>query len=296
MAAESRKISEYKTRVACSYEPWLSVGNSDVTLEIQGKYVEIPTISIFGGRKPVDVVLIVGDNFRAAAEAVEFLNNCNNRFGSYPEVVCMPGLCTPERVNYGNPEFWLKLILLSLGIPKDVVKKHSPDFGENPIEGLKFFLNDNKKMKKIAVFSSRGFSMNVAQELMFIFPKHKWSFYDNPFILEEDRIFESELIGPEGFAIDLMIANIVHSSQNWRTKRCPLVAGCHPEGLVLRKIAQRGYLLGIVDHEDVASLNMNGGDAFELLCERQKEFPWFKKPEKHVFKQVKRLIVQYQKR
>ena len=70
MAAESRKISEYKTRVACSYEPWLSVGNSDVTLEIQGKYVEIPTISIFGGRKPVDVVLIVGDNFRAAAEAV----------------------------------------------------------------------------------------------------------------------------------------------------------------------------------------------------------------------------------
>ena len=295
MAAESRKISEYKHRVACSYEPWLSVGNPDITVEKQGKYVEIPTISIFGGHKPVDAVLIVGDNFRAAAEAVEFLNNCFDRFGCYPEVVCMPGMCTPARVNYGKPEFWLKLILISLGIPKEVVKKHSHNFGENPLEGLKSFLKANKKMKKIAVFSSRGFSMNVAQELMFNFPKHKMYFYDNPFIVEEDRIFEAEIIGPEGFAIDLMIANIIHSAQDWNSKRCPLRACCYPERPVMRKLAERGYLLGMSNHEDVAFLTIPAGDAFELLCDRQKEFSWFRNPRRHILTQVNQLIAQYQK-
>ncbi len=295
MAEERRKISEYKIREACSYKPWLSVGNSDVTIEKKGKEVEIPTVSILGTHKPIDVVLIVGDNFRAAAEAVEFLNNCKNRFGVYPEVVCMPGLCTPSRINYGNTEFWLKLILISLGIPKGVVKQHKLEFGENPVEDLRLFLKDHKKMKKIAVFSSRGFSMSVAQLLMFNFPKHKLYFYDNQFVAEEDRIFEAELIGPEGFAIDLMIANIIHSAQGWNTKRCPLIATCRPEIPIMRKIAQKGYLLGIVDYEDLVSLGMEGGDAFELLCDRQREFPWFKNPAEHIRTQVRQLIVQYLK-
>ena len=296
MAKKGREISVYKHRELLGSETWLTFSN--LRIERSGKVRAVPSISIYGGLKPVDAVLVVGDNFRAAAEAAVFLHNFYQRFGVYPNLICTPAFCSSPHINYGyRIEFWLKLILHSLGVPKDVVNKYNPSFEAGVINGLAEVFTPKECLKKVAVFSSRGYSLNVAQELFFYFPKINWSFYENPFIAEEDRIFEAEIVGPNGFAIDLMLANVVKAFEGWGEKRCHLPKDARPYALdakFIYKVVVKGYVLGVNKNHNFEGFGLQEGDVFQLLCDRLQDFPWFSKDTcAYVRAQVRKLIVQY---
>lgn len=298
MAKEEKKsLSAFKQREALSYETWLCANN--LRVEKNGKMLQVPLISIFGGNDgPADAVLVVGDNFRAAAEAAQFLHHQNRKFGVYPKVICVSGFNTPAWIDYGHEaSFWLKFILMRLGIPKAEVKRYDPPFGDNPTPVLVNFFAGHRELKKVAVFSSRGYSLTVAQELFLKLPEISWSFFENPVIQLEERIFDAEIIGENGFAVDLMLANIAHSCQDWEIRRCRLSAESQnnfPKMDVMAKFLLKGYALGMKGYRDWNFFGIKPSVGIILSNGRKDDFRRMKEnPRQYVRRQVEQLIGQY---
>lgn len=298
MAKEKKSLSAFKQREALSYETWLCANN--LRIEKNGKMLLVPMISIFGRNEaPADAVLVVGDNFRAAAEAAEFLHNQNRKFGIYPKVICCSGFNTPAKINYGHEAtFWLKFILQRLGIPKAMVKQYDPPYNDAPMPALIDFFVKHSELNRIAVFSSRGYSLTVAQELFCKLPRINWSFFENPVIPQSDRIFEAEIIGEDGFQVDLMLAAIAHSYQDWETKRYRLSAESQknfPELEVMKKFLFKGYALGMQGYRDWNFFGVDARKGVELATDRKRDFLWMNQnPCQHIRRQVEELVKQYQ--
>ena len=306
MAKNVREISFFKERVALSWETWLSANY--LKFEKDGKSQSLTMTSVYGSpKKAVDAVLVVADNLRAAAEASCFLKHQYDRFGAWPQVICAPGF-TSSKIDMGvlnettyqsrvsKQMFGLRVIMSRLGIPAEVLETQ-PGYGEDIVLSLKQYLATNKKFKKIVVFSSRGYSMVVAQELLKRIPKIKWMFYDNPFISEEDRIFEAEIIGPEGTAIDMFLANIARVRQDWEDKRIPLgqeSINTEPEYRVVKKFLEKGYVLAMTAR-DWDYFDMNMELAAKFMLERRADFSYLNEyPEMTFNAQLEALLKQYQ--
>ncbi len=296
MAKEEKKsLSSYKTREALSYETWLSAPVNFMITKNEEVH-PVPTISISGDCSKVDAVLVIGDNLRAAAEAARFMEKQKKAFGEYPNVVCSNGFTTSKKINYGYSEaFWLKLVLVRMGIPKKVADRFTPEFKTQPIYDLLHYFRDGEK---IAVFSSRGYSLPVAQELFEKMPDVDWRFYENPVIAEEDRIFESEIIGEEGFAVDFMLANIVHCCRGQGMRRYPLSDESWksmPKVKVMQKFLRKGYAFALEGWQDWEFFDIELREGLELASNRRNDFRWlYANSRMHVRHQVELLVKQYQ--
>ena len=297
--AKERRISKFKRRKAVSFEALLTSNNLRI---LRGDdWRKIPAVAICCHSKPVDAILIVGDNLRAGAEAAEFLHFHKAKFGFYPDVVCSKGLSTPLLIEHRvHSVVHLKRILAKMGIPAPVVNMHNLPENVLPIDAIVGFFGakTNASLRRVAVFSSNGYSLNVAQELYFRLPSMNWFIYDNPFVPEDKRIFESEIIGPDGYAIDLMMVNLLRAQQDWGDKRCALpdeLVKRWPKNEELKKFVLKGYVLGFENLENGSILGIDKEQLLSLFSERDCEFVLLKEDAYvHISHQINMLIKQYE--
>ena len=299
MDLKERSLSNYKLRQAEAWKAFFDVSNFRIKNESE-HWFPVHTTSVYGSQTPADAVLIVGDNFRAAAEAAKYLQVQNHNFGKYPEVVCIKGFSIPKTISYGaSQQYWLKLILLEMGIPGDVVAQHDlSEIGE-PIEILQEFFGRNEHLHKIVIFSSRGYSLSVAQQIFMHIPDKNWVFYENKYVEPKDRIFEAEIIGPEGFMVDMLIRQKIYALQNVGTERYPLNLTARanlPKNESIIKFLEKGYALGMETYHDWEHFNYDVRQGVELFEARRDDFKWMMLPENarhRILAQIHQLMQQY---
>ena len=294
-----RVLSLSEQREVMRWETWLTA-TSGFRCEYGSRQIPLPTVSIFGGPKlKPDIVLVVGDSLRAAAEAAAFLRHYQRMEEAYPEVVCMPGFTTAPIIDLGySAEWWLKVILMRLGIPKKVLKRHpKPVFDRrDPCETLEDMLAEKPDIRTAVVFSSRGYSMAVAQELYQRIPQVRWVFYDNPVVQVEERIFDAENVFSGGIAVDIMIGSIIHARQDWDIVRYKLSSESRytaPKKLHLRNLVEKGYVLGLENDRDWEYLGLYAEDYADLIAERKAECLSSDDVCRRIRYQVDKLVRQY---
>ncbi len=264
---------------ALGYEAWLSAE----TLMINGEIRKIAKVS----DASIDAVLVVGDNFRAAAEAAVFLKDYREKFGGYPKIFCIAGLSTPKAVDYGyDSSFWAKIILIRMGIPKRLVKFYRFSNPKNPLAGVFYFIN-NMHLSRIAVFSSRGYSLPVAAKLFMMRPEIEWMFFENPHVPLEKRIFEAEILGEEGFAIDAMVSAIFKLRHKRGNMLSPEYKDMCPDNDELKQVLEQGYVLGI-KLENLDKLKID-----PEIWEQRKKYFADKTVKSYLRQQIEQLISQY---
>ena len=124
-------------------------------------------------------------------------------------------------------------------------------------------------------------------------------FYENKYVEPKDRIFESEIIGPEGFAVDLLIGQAVRFSQDDGSKYYPLTDETKkniPSKETLFKFLEKGYALGMKTYHDWDFFRCDMRKSVELYESRRADFPWLMFPEKarqHMLECISVLIKQY---
>lgn len=288
-------VSTYKRRAVMSWETMLSIENFR---RIKNEsLIPVKMVSIFGNDKPVDVVLVVADNPRAAAEAAVFMHNQVHKFGVYPCVIFTPGFCTPQRLKFAYSMVDVCMqIMQKLGVPAEILNFISPDYSEGNIEGIKATLEKYSKLKNIVVFSSRGFATLVAQELLCQLPKVNWKFFENPVVLEKNRIFDVEIISPEGLAIDLMIANISKSHMGWYVKKLPLYANndiTKDELRVVKKTLEKGYAAAMTSYQDWMFYGFDVMSGIEMSFNRQEEVMHLLEDPERIDAQIERIVQQF---
>ena len=298
MANDVKNLSQAMQREVLSYESWLTA-TSGFRFEKFNRQSELPTVSVYGSHKlKIDAVLVVGDNLRAAAEATDFLLHHKKMRGSYPEIICAPGFSIPAAIDFGYPaEWWLKVIMLCLGIPKELLKQHKLCFDRrDPCWNLTEFFAERRKIKTVVVFSSRGYSMTVAQELYQRIPRINWVFFDNPMVQLEDRIFDTENISSGGFGIDLLIGGMVHVWQDWESFRYPLSSETRrnaPKKLPVKNLVHRGYVLGLESGRDWDFFEEDAVKHLETIMLRRRELVAGDKIRRRIGAQVRKLIGQF---
>lgn len=299
MAKRTKMLSIAEQREVLRYETWLTA-TSGFRFEKNNRRALLPTTSIYGKHDlKVDAVLVVGDNFRAAAEAAVFLRYHKKRHGSYPKIICSPGFSVPNVLDFGYPpEWWLKIIMLRLGVPREALNNQKQQFERfDPCQSLADFLEKQSQIKTAVVFSSRGYSMAVAQELYQRIPQINWVFFDNPVIPIDERVLDSENIVSEGVGIDLLIGGIVHVWQDWQIVRYPLSLETRnnaPEEAFLKVFIQKGYVLGLSDNRDWDFFGTTASVYRGILLERMECLKTGREARQHVRRQVESLIGQYE--
>ena len=298
MANDVKNLSQAMQREVLSYESWLTA-TSGFRFEKFNRQSMLPTVSVYGNHKlKVDAVLVVGDNLRAAAEATDFLLHHKKMRGSYPEIICAPGFSIPAAIDFGYPaEWWLKVIMLCLGIPKELLKQHKLCFDRrDPCWNLTEFFAERRKIKTVVVFSSRGYSMTVAQELYQQIPRINWVFFDNPMVQLEDRIFDTENISSGGLGIDLLIGGMAHVWQDWGSFRYPLSSETRrnaPKKLPVKNLVHRGYVLGLESGRDWDFFEEDAVKHLETIMLRRRELVAGDKIRSRIGAQVRKLIGQF---
>lgn len=298
MANDVKNLSQAMQREVLSYESWLTA-TSGFRFEKFNRQSMLPTVSVYGNHKlKVDAVLVVGDNLRAAAEATDFLLHHKKMRGSYPEIICAPGFSIPAAIDFGYPaEWWLKVIMLCLGIPKELLKQHKLCFDRrDPCRNLTEFFAERRKIKTVVVFSSRGYSMTVAQELYQRIPRINWVFFDNPMVQLEDRIFDTENISSGGLGIDLLIGGMAHVWQDWGSFRYPLSSETRrnaPKKLPVKNLVHRGYVLGLESGRDWDFFEEDAVKHLETIMLRRRELVAGDKIRRRIGAQVRKLIGQF---
>ena len=298
MANDVKNLSQAMQREVLSYESWLTA-TSGFRFEKFNRQSELPTVSVYGSHKlKIDAVLVVGDNLRAAAEATDFLLHHKKMRGSYPEIICAPGFSIPAAIDFGYPaEWWLKVIMLYLGIPKELLKQHDLRFDRrDPCWNLTEFFAEKRKIKTVVVFSSRGYSMTVAQELYQRIPRINWVFFDNPMVQLEDRIFDTENICSGGLGVDLLVGGMVHVWQDWGSFRYPLSSETRhnaPKKLLVKNLVHCGYVLGLESGRDWDFLEEDAVKHIETIMLRRNELATGDKIRSRIGGQVRKLISQF---
>lgn len=298
MANDVKNLSQAMQREVLSYESWLTA-TSGFRFEKFNRQSMLPTVSVYGNHKlKVDAVLVVGDNLRAAAEATDFLLHHKKMRGCYPEIICAPGFSIPAAIDFGYPaEWWLKVIMLCLGIPKELLKQHKLCFDRrDPCWNLTEFFAERRKIKTVVVFSSRGYSMTVAQELYQRIPRINWVFFDNPMVQLEDRIFDTENISSGGLGIDLLIGGMAHVWQDWGSFRYPLSSETRrnaPKKLPVKNLVHRGYVLGLESGRDWDFFEEDAVKHLETIMLRRRELVTGDKIRSRICGQVRKLIGQF---
>ncbi len=287
-------VSTYKRRAVMSWETMFSIENFR-RLKNES-LIPVNMVSIFGNYKPVDAVLVVADNPRAAAEAAVFMHNQVHKFGIYPCVIIAPGFCTPQRLKFAyNPMYICNQIMEKLGVPSEILNFISPDYSGGNIEGIKATLEKYSKLKNIVVFSSRGFATLVAQELLCQLPKVNWKFYENRVVADDNRIFDAEIIGPDGLAIDLLIANIAKSHMGWYIKKLPLFANndiTTDELSVVKKTLEKGYAAAMTMYQDWLFYGFDVMKGIGMSFDRQEEVIHLLEDSKRIDNQIERIVQQ----
>lgn len=230
------------------------------------------------GKKP-SLMVIFGTCLTAAKDAGEYLKNYHNRYGSYPRVICMPGLSCSRYIKLGNSvENWIKYVLMEMGIPEKVVCRDSFEFTptKTPIEVLKEVITKGR-YKHIAVFSARGYSVTTALNLKGVLPDINFMFYCNPYIPQEELCLDSENMGAYG--LDLVLGEIIRL--NMRRDSLPEYVKEHLMQMdVALKFVEKGYVLGIQSCEEREAVGLGEEQYKALLARRLKDFPWLNDAEK----------------
>lgn len=298
MAKEKRdlKNSKFTTGQLFSWESWLTLKDGDL-LDRNGKKITMNSPWLGQEVYPdMDAVVVVGDNLRAAAEAAKYLSKYYNKYGFYPKVLCVPGFSLPTWLRYETPTVeWIKRILKALDIPEDVIENNFVVEKQVPAEAIRDFVLTTD-WGKIAVFSSRGYSLPVAQQLYCLLPEIKWYFNDNKPVLPEDRIFRSEIVAPEGLAIDLMLAAIVRTCRDLGTRRLKLsnnASESHPDIELMQKMVARGYVGGLSSFFDWEYFNVPAKEGIKQVFIRRDDFPVSMGSDEDIMSCVNKLIEQY---
>ena len=239
-------------------------------------------------------MIIFGTCLTAAKDAGDYLENYHNRYGSYPRVICMPGLSCSRYIKLGNSvENWIKYVLMEMGIPEKVVCRDSFEFTstETPIEVLKKVITRGR-YKHIAVFSSRGYSVTTALTLKETLPNINFMFYCNSYIPQEKLCLDSEDMS--GYGLDLILGEVIRL--NMRRDSLPEYVSEHLMQMdVALKFVEKGYVLGIQSCEEREAVGLGEEQYKALLDRRLKDFPWLKDTEKS-YARTKRQISELLKR
>lgn len=250
----------------------------------------------------LDAIIVVGDNLRAAKDAAEYLKLYNRKYAHYPEVLCVPGFSQPKWLRYETPTVeWLRRIMMALDVPERIVYQHNLLVDEQDLaEAVRDFVLTTD-WGKIGVFSSRGYSLPVAQQLYCLLPEIRWYFNENAPVLPEDRIFRSEIVGPDGWAIDAIVANVAKSYQCLGTKRLRLSDNCfggdeyedHPYIKLVQKMVSRGYVGCLCSYRDWDFYGISARDGIAEVFIRRDDFPVSMGSDEDIMSCVNKLIEQY---
>jgi len=293
----NRENSKFTTGQLCGWESFLTVENN----KLRNRKSKAITISrLYAQKEPtvqLDAILVFGDNLRAGAEAAEFLHSYKNKFDSYPETVCLSGPSVPHWIFFETsiPD-WLKHIMVSLNIPDYVVSNYEFSSPKLDIACISELI-EQKGWKKIGVFSSLGYSLPLAQQLLFYQPQVDWYFNDNLPIPLDERIFRSEIIGPQGYAIDLMLSNIVRLCPQEEDSKCQItdsLIAIHPELKLMHKMLERGYVLGLTKTTDWDYFALNAANELPRVLNRREDFACPLGSNTDIKPMVDKLISQFQ--
>ena len=299
MAERKRSLqnSKFTTGQLEAFTTWLSF-ESGKLLDQRGK--RITSFDVWMGddiNPELDAVIIVGDNLRAAAEAARYLLKHNDKYGHYPNILCVPGFSIPEWFRFETPPVvWLKRILKAMRVPEDVVDQHNLTMKTKDVakEVADFVMATD--WGRIGVFSSRGYSLPVAQQLYCLLPEIKWYFNDNVPVMPEDRIFTSEILAPKGLAIDLIVANAAKAYCDIGNKRLRLSTDAtvdRPNLDVLLKVIKRGYAGGLCSRCVWEYYNLSAKEAINLVFARRGDFQAALGSDEYIADCVGRLLQQY---
>lgn len=288
----AKEISRFKDAEAHSQKTLLS--NPKYVLGSDKIIVNSADLS---ASKVPGLVVIFGDSLSIAYDAVNYLKNYFKKFGHYPNVVCLSGCSASKYVDFGAPvESWLKRILLSKGIPEDVVNRNCIDSSKNdPVDALKSFLKSSR-YKHVSVFVARGYVISTVMALKQNMPNIDFKFFNKEYVsdcyleefgLKQTCIFDTDDLSSLG--LDLILGQLV---------RLNLVRDTLPDKLKdylmplnkVKKYTDKGYILGLRTEEEMNAVGISSDKFNEMLPKRLADLEWIDNPKRRIYEQIMSLL------
>ena len=278
----AQETSHFKANIAKQQKTLLS----DYRTVLSPKQIVL-NHSDFDGGAP-RLIVIFGTCLTAVRDAGLYLQKYYNRCKKYPRVICLPGLSSSKYIKYGMPiENWMKVILMQMGIPKEVVKRDVFDFNKRDvIDVLRDFLK-RTKYKNVLVFSSRGYSVNTALTLMQEFPEVNFKYFDNAYIKDEDLNLDAENLDL-GYGLDLLLGEIVRLNLNKEKFPNFYLSENLMTLNIARKFIEKGYVLGLRSEDEWRAVGIDRNKAMEMIVWRMADFDWMS--ERRAFDHTKQQI------
>jgi len=241
------------------------------------------------------VIAIFGDSLSIVYDAVDYLKKYNQKYGDYPQVLCIPGMSVPRYIDYGRPiQSWMKTILLEKNIP------------EEKIERITDFQNFENYLKTVAssenfemiVFTARGYTLSTIQALKKFVGKYNIKFFERNYIsaeymetygLKDNSIFDADRLN--SFGLDLILGEIVRLNMVRPTLPFYVRRFLMPMETAASLI-NKGYVMGLNNEEEMKAVGLDKDQFSELLYKRLEDFPWItnENARYHIYEQITALM------
>lgn len=285
---ENLKLSLFETSLVASQKTLFSamreVLGPDKILSEENIYNEKPS-----------VVAIIGDSLSIVYDAIEYLQKQHQRYGTYPKVLCLPGMSSSRYIDYGRPiQSWMETILCENSIPEKNIEKIT-DF-QAFVEYLETVASSDDF--QMIVFTARGYSVSAIVALKKLIEKYNIKFFEKCYIssdyleefgLKAVTIFDADRL--DSFGLDLILGEIVRLNMIKFTLPFYIRKYLMTMDMVASLI-KKGYVLGLNTEYEMQAVGLDKDQFSELLYKRLEDFPWIANGNAryHIYEQITALM------
>lgn len=161
----------------------------------------------------VDAMLVWGESLSITICAAEAALRHREKYGVYPDFLTCGGAFAGGWLQGENKAECYENIMLELGFEPDWVMRHHTKARirlTDKLNAAVVNIPHQGKLKVLAI-TAVGCSLLAAQTIVPIFPQIEFCFWETPSIRPEKRYLDSDVLGPSGYAVDMIIGNIVRS-------------------------------------------------------------------------------------
>lgn len=161
----------------------------------------------------VDAMLVWGESLSITRYAAEAALRHREKYGVYPAFLTCGGVFNSGWLQGKTKAKCYEDIMQELGFDHDWVMQYHSTERINVTDTLNAAVAHVPHRGKLMVLAitAAGHSLLAAQTIVPIFPQIKFCFFETPSIKPEQRCLDSDILGPEGYAADMIIGNIIRA-------------------------------------------------------------------------------------
>lgn len=161
----------------------------------------------------VDVMLVWGESLSTTRYAAEAVLRHREKYGFYPAFLTCGGAFAGGWLQGKAKAQCYEDIMLELGFAYDWVMQYHSSERLNVTDTLNAAVVNVPHQGKLRVLAitAAGHSLLAAQTIVPIFPQIEFCFFETPSIRPERRYLDSDVLGPMGYAADMIIGNIIRA-------------------------------------------------------------------------------------